>query len=80
MRFQLAQMNIGCLLAPVSDPRIAGFVDQLEGINTLAESSLGFVRRLKSDSGNANGIPWSDDPLTILNLSVRGRRVVSGQR
>jgi hypothetical protein len=70
MEFHLAQINIGRLVAPLDDPRIAGFVAQLDGINALAEQSPGFVWRLKSDSGNATDIAYNDDPFVIVNMSV----------
>jgi uncharacterized protein DUF3291 len=68
--FHLAQINIGRLLAPIDHPQIAAFVAQLDEINLLAEQSPGFVWRLKSDSGNATEIPYNDDPLMIINMSV----------
>jgi hypothetical protein len=67
---QLAQINIGRLMAPVDDPRIAEFVAQLDEVNALAEQSAGFVWRLKSDSGNATDIAYSEDPIVIVNMSV----------
>ena len=70
MAFHLAQVNIARLVAPLDDPRIAGFVSQLDAINTLAEAAPGFVWRLQSDSGNATDIPYSDDPLELVNMSV----------
>jgi len=66
----LAQMNIGRLIAPLDHPRIADFLAQLDSVNALAEQSRGFLWRLKSDSGNATDIPYSDDPLVIVNMSV----------
>jgi hypothetical protein len=70
MRFQLAQINVGRLLAPVDSPRITSFVVRLDPVNALAEAAPGFVWRLKSDSGNATDIQYNDDPLTIVNMSV----------
>ena len=70
MAWQLAQINIARLLAPVDDPKIADFVAQLDEINALAENAPGFVWRLKSDAGNATDIPYSDDPFVIPNMSV----------
>ena len=70
MDYHLAQINIGRLVAPLDDPRIAGFVAQLDPINALAEQSPGFVWRLKSDSGNATDIAYNDDPFVIVNMSV----------
>ena len=68
--FHLAQINIGRLVAPIDDPRIAGFVSQLDPINALAESSPGFVWRLQSSSGNATDIAYNDDPTILVNMSV----------
>jgi len=70
MDFHLAQINIGRLVAPIDDPRIADFVAQLGPINALADSAPGFVWRLQSDSGNATDIPFSDDPFVMVNMSV----------
>ena len=66
----LAQLNIGRLLAPIDDPRIADFVDNLESINALAEGSPGYIWRLQDESGDATSIKAFDDDLMILNLSV----------
>ena len=70
MNYHLAQINIGRLVAPLDDPRIADFIAQLDPINALAESTPGFVWRLKSDSGNATDIAYNDDPFVIVNMSV----------
>jgi hypothetical protein len=70
MTHHLAQINIGRLVAPLDDPRLAGFTNRLDEINALAESTPGFVWRLKSDSGNATDIPYNDDPALIVNMSV----------
>ncbi len=70
MQFQLAQINIGRLVAPIDDPKIADFVSQLDSVNALAESAPGFVWRLKSDAGNATDIAYNDDPFVIPNMSV----------
>ena len=71
MCFHLAQINIGRLVAPIDDPKIAGFVAQLDPINALADSAPGFIWRLQSASGNATDIPYrADDPTILLNMSV----------
>ena len=68
--WQLAQINVGRLLAPSGDPRVASFFEALDRINDLAEKSPGFVWRLQEDSGNATGIHPTADPLFIVNMSV----------
>ena len=75
MAYQLAQINIGRLIAPFDDPRIAEFVAQLEPINALADRAPGFVWRLQSRSGNATDIPYNDDPSIMVNVSVWGSLV-----
>jgi Domain of unknown function (DUF3291) len=67
--YLLAQLNIARLLAPLDSPRLADFVDNLDRINALAESSPGFVWRLKDDDGDATAIrPLGED--VIVNMSV----------
>ena len=46
---QLAQVNIAEMLAPIYDPIMEDFVNNLDRINELAEQSDGFVWRLKGD-------------------------------
>ena len=70
MAYHLAQINIGRLIAPVDDPRIAEFVAQLAPINALADKAPGFVWRLQSSYGNALDIAYSDDPSINVNMSV----------
>ena len=66
----MAQINIGRLVAPIDDPKIAEFVAQLDAINGLADRAPGFVWRLQSNSGNATDIAYNDDPFVIVNMSV----------
>jgi hypothetical protein len=69
-RWQLAQLNVGRLLAPLDSPAIAGFVAQLDAINRLADTSPGFVWRLQTDAGNATSIRPTEDDLFLINMSV----------
>ena len=39
----LAELNIGRLLAPTDDPRVAEFMDNLDRINGLGKRMPGFV-------------------------------------
>ena len=70
MAYHLAQINVGHLIAPIDDPKIAEFVSQLDPINALADGAPGFVWRLQSTSGNATDIAYNDDPFMIVNMSV----------
>jgi len=69
--WNVAQVNIGRMTgSSINDPVMSDFVSQLEKINTLAESSQGFVWRLKEDGGNATSITYNDDSRIIVNMSV----------
>ena len=67
---QLAQLNIGRLVADQESPEVAEFMDALDRINGLAESSDGFVWRLRDDAGNATSFRIARDRRLIPNLSV----------
>lgn len=58
------------LLAPIDDPLIAEFVRHLDEVNALAEAAPGLVWWLKSDSGNAPDIPYSDESRLLVSMSV----------
>jgi hypothetical protein len=67
--FELAQLNIAQLKAPIDSPILADFVANLDRINLLADASDGFRWRLKTDEGNATSLhPFGDD--VIVNMSV----------
>jgi hypothetical protein len=69
MAYQLAQMNLAVLKAPLDSPALAGFVTELGRINALAESSPGFVWRLQDDAGDATALrPLGED--VLINMSV----------
>ena len=66
----LAQLNIAKFMYPTSDPRMSGFMDNLDRINALADRAEGFIWRLKSDgSNNATDLRVSDDEYAV-NMSV----------
>jgi len=67
---KLAELNVGYANYALDDPRMAGFMDNLDKINALAENSPGFVWRMKSDGGNATDIDVPGDANLISNLSV----------
>ncbi|WP_109487715.1 DUF3291 domain-containing protein [Occallatibacter savannae] len=69
-RYNVAQVNIGRIRAELNDPIMAGFVNRLDEINALADSSSGFVWRLIESEGNATYLRPFDDPWMLLNMSV----------
>ena len=70
MPWELAQINIGRLLAPTDAPATAGFMNALEPINALADAAPGFVWRLQTEDGDATAIRFSPDDLMIVNMST----------
>ena len=75
--FHLAQINIACARAPLDSPVMTEFMIALDEINALADSTPGFVWRLKGDDGNATTYRPYADLLTIVNLSVRYKSTCS---
>ncbi len=67
--FQLAQVNVARLKAPLDSPTMAEFVAALDPINELADRAPGFVWRLQTPEGDATSLrPLGDD--LLVNLSV----------
>jgi hypothetical protein len=69
-RWHLAQLNIGRIRAPMTDPLMAGFVAELEPVNALADSAPGFVWRLQTEAGDATALRPYDDETILINMSV----------
>jgi hypothetical protein len=68
--YQLAQVNVGRLTAPIDSPQLRPFVERLAEVNALADASAGFVWRLQTEAGDATEVSVFDDPGMIVNLSV----------
>ena len=69
-KYYLAQINVALMKAPLDNPIMAEFADALNEINQVAETSPGFVWRLKTRSGNATDIRAYPDPKMLVNISV----------
>jgi hypothetical protein len=68
--YELAQVNIARLKAPLDSPELKDFVEALDPVNAVADAADGFVWRLRSDSGNATDIPVLGDEWLIVNMST----------
>ena len=68
--FHIAQVNIGRIRADLDDPIMTSFVNRLDALNALADSSPGFVWRLQTDAGNATYFRPFNDQRMLLNMSV----------
>ncbi|MGW1955376.1 DUF3291 domain-containing protein [Streptomyces sp. NPDC001920] len=68
--YELAQVNIARLKAPLDSPQLRDFVDNLDPVNADAEAADGFVWRLQDDSGDATAVPVFGDSWLIINLTM----------
>jgi hypothetical protein len=71
--YQLAELNVGRLLAPTDDPRVAEFMQALDKINGLGKRMPGFVWMMEGsgEPGTGNTEAKIDgDPQQVSNLTV----------
>lgn len=68
---QLAELNIGRLIAPQDDPRVADFMTNIARINGLGKRMPGFVWIMEGEAAQGNTATSIDgDPQYIPNLTV----------
>ena len=69
----LAELNVGRLVAPVDDPRVADFMNALDFVNGLGKRMPGFVWMMEGSgepgAGNTD-VKLEGDPRFISNLTV----------
>lgn len=69
----LAELNIGRLIAPTDDPRVAEFMESLDRVNGLGKRMPGFVWMMEGSgepgTGNTDA-KIGGDPQFVANLSV----------
>lgn len=70
MGYELAQVNISRLLAPIDSALLKDFVDALQPVNAVADAAPGFVWRLQTEDGDATAVRIFDDSWLIVNMSV----------
>jgi hypothetical protein len=68
--YHLAQVNIAIARYGYEDPRFAGFVDNLDRIYALAESTPGFIWRHISVNNDAEAKTVFAEPELIFNMSL----------
>jgi hypothetical protein len=72
-KMHLAELNIGRLLAPTDDPRVAEFMGALDRVNGLGKRMPGFVWMMEGSgmpgTGNTEA-KIGGDPQFVSNLSV----------
>lgn len=65
----LAQVNIAKRLAPLDDPIMQDFINNLDKINAIADSCDGFIWRLQDEDKYEAVSVFQDDSL-VINMSV----------
>jgi len=71
--YHLAELNVGRLLAPTDDPRVADFMNNLDRINGLGKRMPGFVWMMEGSGEPGTGNTENsigDDPQSVANLTV----------
>ena len=66
----LAELNIGRLIAPTDDPRVADFMDNLDRINGLGKRMPGFVWIMEGEGAGNTDHKIAGDAQLIPNLTV----------
>ncbi|MBO9450254.1 DUF3291 domain-containing protein [Tropicibacter sp. R16_0] len=71
--YHLAELNVGRLLAPTDDPRVAEFMANLDRVNGLGKRMPGFVWMMEGSGEPGTGNTENsigDDPQFVANLTV----------
>jgi Domain of unknown function (DUF3291) len=69
--YHIAEINVARMKGvDINDPIMKEFVENLDKVNGIAESSEGFVWRLKDENNNATSLNPYNDEQVIINLSV----------
>ncbi|WP_263165655.1 DUF3291 domain-containing protein [Streptomyces sp. SCSIO ZS0520] len=68
--FELAQINIARLKAPLDSPQLKDFSDNLDPVNAIADAAPGFVWRLQGEGDDATDLRPYEDEWIIVNMSV----------
>jgi len=68
--YNLAQVNIAKMLAPMDDTIMQNFVNNLDRINEIAEQAEGFIWRLKDGEDYEKAAEVFKDETLIVNMSV----------
>lgn len=69
--YNIAQINVARMKGiNINDPVMKEFADNLQKVNALAESSEGFIWRLRDDNDNATSFNPYDDEQVLINISV----------
>ncbi|MAK60542.1 MAG: hypothetical protein CMK09_06160 [Ponticaulis sp.] len=73
MHYNLAELNVGRLVAPTDDPRVKDFMDNIDFINGLGKQMPGFVWMMEGSGEPGTGnteAAVGGDPQFVSNLTV----------
>jgi hypothetical protein len=75
MSYDLAQVNVSRLLAPLDSPLPADFMAALDEVNAEGDAAAGFLWRLQTEDGSATAVRafgWDvgDSHGVIVNLTT----------
>ena len=65
----LAEVNIAKRLAPMDDPIMQDFVNNVDKMNAIADAAEGFIWRMKDEDKELGAKIFQDDEL-LINMSV----------
>lgn len=68
--FELAQVNVMRLKAPLDSMALQPFVAALAPVNALADQAPGFVWRLQTPEGDATALRVFGDDTLLINMST----------
>lgn len=69
--YHIAEFNIGRLKYPKDSIEVKDFMDALDHVNSMGETTEGFVWMLKDEEGyGATGVEAFDDPQIIVNYTI----------
>lgn len=68
--FELAQVNVMRLKAPLDSTALQPFVAALAPVNALADQAPGFVWRLQTPEGDATALRIFGDDTLVVNMST----------
>jgi len=68
--FELAQVNVMRLKAPLDSAALQPFVAALAPVNALADQAPGFVWRLQTPEGDATALRIFGDDTLLVNMST----------
>src|SRR5262245_44990338 len=68
--YDLAQVNVMRVKAPLDSPALAAFIAAIDPINAIADAAPGFIWRLKNAYDGESPLRLFDDDTVLVNMST----------